>query len=796
MCDSWEIHPQNLPAAAKMYRRRGWSVIPLWGNSRPESPKAAAIPWAAYQQRRPSEVEIDAWFVGERFGALGIVCGAVSNLAVLDFDSAAAAEAFARACPDLTLTLTVRSGGRGLPHYYYHVPRGLSAPGKRIKGADFQSGGTYVVAPPSAINGQQWEIMLDQNPRTLSGTDVRRIHTFLDTYAYVESDAARAVVEDVPMVACVPEIQAVSGDGMRAWYRTLAQKIGRNNALFRVATLVRDAGWTLAQAVRELLDCHAVQPPNGDHPRESVEQRRREGHATLNSAFSRPARSSTLNGKQPAGLPNTIRERLLQLGLAAVARVLDGLLMAGLRAGQSFTEAAACHLLHAFRIGRRTVQAALNAAPVSASAPPNPPSARTDADGDQQKKCFFVSGADRVKTSGRPARTFVMPDMGTLYRLLDAQPSASDPLQPADLESPAAYRKGLERALLARRPGTYSRRWLSERLGISVWTLRRYHRALGAQVRPTYAETPISWHTLNRLMPVPMPPDGSFLESEDGKRFPPIRGIAARLLAAGEIVTLKQQHYNYYKSAVAAVSPEMISQSVSEVTVHAGEAGFAPTMNAENIQTGSQPMTGVFTQESHAPEAAASDSAPAQRKQYYCANCLAQVGVGQSIDKPCRRCGQEAWTPFPDGIFRDVERCKAWWSSLYRAKYPEKCKKWGPVLNTYQEQVAARLVATVRRLAPDKPLLLEKARALVAEYTAGRVEWAIRMLNRKRDLRSPAGFAIAIISGKRKAKPAPKAAEPEKSWLESLATSEFVDFFLNADQIRRAFAEQKAAQAL
>lgn len=68
--------------AARAWRRIGCCVIPI----RLDGSKAPAIPkWQEYQQRKPTDQEIDRWFC--RPAGIGIVCGKTSGgLEVLDFD--------------------------------------------------------------------------------------------------------------------------------------------------------------------------------------------------------------------------------------------------------------------------------------------------------------------------------------------------------------------------------------------------------------------------------------------------------------------------------------------------------------------------------------------------------------------------------------------------------------------------------------------------------------------------------------------------------------------------------------
>ena len=158
MLDSRENTGSRLYQAARRYRAQGWSVLPVRGAADPQNPKAAAVPWAALQRRSASPETLQDWFGKGLAGGVGLVCGRVSRLAVLDLDDADAVAAFAQSCPQLLDTFTVRSGGRGQPHYYFEVPDAVLLRGMRAPGADLQFEGAYVVAPPTSVGGQRWQV--------------------------------------------------------------------------------------------------------------------------------------------------------------------------------------------------------------------------------------------------------------------------------------------------------------------------------------------------------------------------------------------------------------------------------------------------------------------------------------------------------------------------------------------------------------------------------------------------------------------------------------------------------------
>jgi len=87
---------------------------------------------------------------------------------------------------------------------------------------------------------------------------------------------------------------------------------------------------------------------------------------------------------------------------------------------------------------------------------------------------------------------------------------------------------------------------LAERLGVSKRTKNRYDNAIpDLYKRPVYAEIPLYgsnlWHVLDQEMPAWV-----FLEDETGKRYPPLRGLAGKLIKQGKQIRLLRRLPNYY----------------------------------------------------------------------------------------------------------------------------------------------------------------------------------------------------------------------------------------------------------
>jgi hypothetical protein len=112
----------------------------------PGDGKVPAIAWSAYQQRRPTAREIDAWF-GAAPMNLAVVTGKVSGVVVIDADSLGLAVAGAWLwTPWQTQT------ARGFSWYRHpgiRVPNRARRHGRRQVKIDVRGDGGYVIAPGS-----------------------------------------------------------------------------------------------------------------------------------------------------------------------------------------------------------------------------------------------------------------------------------------------------------------------------------------------------------------------------------------------------------------------------------------------------------------------------------------------------------------------------------------------------------------------------------------------------------------------------------------------------------------------
>jgi len=102
---------------ARFYRDLGFSELPLCGKL------PAIAQWKHLTQRYPTDEELAGWFSGTRRN-IGIICGRISRIAVLDADSARMAEQLLEKLPK---TPMMTKTAKGL-HLFYRLEKGQHVP--------------------------------------------------------------------------------------------------------------------------------------------------------------------------------------------------------------------------------------------------------------------------------------------------------------------------------------------------------------------------------------------------------------------------------------------------------------------------------------------------------------------------------------------------------------------------------------------------------------------------------------------------------------------------------------------
>src|SRR5262245_47555362 len=164
------VSTKNMLESALNYLARGWSVIPV-------TEKEPLIEWKQYQDRRPSEEELEAWFSEYPNASVAVVTGKISGLVVLDIDPRHGGHETLKvmlathgALPPMTESVT---GSGGLTLSFKHPGIAIcNDTGRRLSsGLDVWGDGRYVVIPPSIHKtGKRYEWRVSTR-RVRSGGD-------------------------------------------------------------------------------------------------------------------------------------------------------------------------------------------------------------------------------------------------------------------------------------------------------------------------------------------------------------------------------------------------------------------------------------------------------------------------------------------------------------------------------------------------------------------------------------------------------------------------------------------------
>lgn len=124
--------------------RAGKSVIPI----RPRNKVPALSKWEQYQERIPTEDEVQAWFKRTPDANIALVCGAISNIVAIDVDGEQGQAWFKGNMPKPNCYQYTSSKSKF--HAFYAHPGGIVPPAVGIATeVDVRGDGSYVVFSPS-----------------------------------------------------------------------------------------------------------------------------------------------------------------------------------------------------------------------------------------------------------------------------------------------------------------------------------------------------------------------------------------------------------------------------------------------------------------------------------------------------------------------------------------------------------------------------------------------------------------------------------------------------------------------
>jgi len=520
--------PQQFHTVATQYLAHGISVLPVWGMSNPELFKVAATNWKTHQRWFATDYHLGKWYREGCYQGIGVICGRLSQLLVIDFDNLSFFRDFCEQFPQLTMTYIVKTPNGW--HVYFHIPAHVNVQlPTHIEGLDIQWEGRYVVAPPTHGYIQHHITTL----LTLSETDLTDIGAWMTDLQDTQNEAKTAP-------ARVPQ-RRMSAKELASSYRAYAREGNRNNTLFQCACLAHNMGWSEDETYEVLRGLHVEAGTDDEKPH----NRYREATLTISSAFKQDLWHLLSGQNRP--LPNTITEAMHKAGHTCAVQVLSILRNNGHEPGTTITRPDLVAFCRHKGLSYHTIKKTISLLT------PDGGRLLTELDASDSaipafEICDMSINAKPSKSQmGRPPKVFRIPTDHELAEMYDCGVGVvADYLPDAELVSAKRTRMAAHRAFIARKPGMHRSTLLAERLGVSKRTKNRYDNAIpDLHKRPVYAEIPLHkgnlWH-----IPREDAPAWLFLEDETGKRYPPIRGLAGKLLKQGRAVRLCQRMPNYY----------------------------------------------------------------------------------------------------------------------------------------------------------------------------------------------------------------------------------------------------------
>src|SRR5262249_45408979 len=267
----------SLGESALRHVRKGISVFPVGADKKP------LVKWLPYQTQRATEQEVVTWWTQWPDANIGMACGPVSRLVVLDLDGDEAQRELEQrglAIPETWIVKTGRPGGR---HAYFFDPGVRThnfVKGKTdfpIPHVDFRGFGGYVIVPPSRhATGAVYSVEKQGPVATLPGW-------LLELVRDPEPTSARPPRPDSP------DRPAHNGGEGRLAEKILVQALQRasdgtrNEMGLWLACQLRDNDFTKGEAESYLVRYAATVRDQGSHP-----YLKSEALESLRSAYSRP----------------------------------------------------------------------------------------------------------------------------------------------------------------------------------------------------------------------------------------------------------------------------------------------------------------------------------------------------------------------------------------------------------------------------------------------------------------------------------------------------------------------------
>lgn len=455
---------------------------------------------------------------------------------VLDFDEEVAYQQFCESHPALSETFTVKTR-RGY-HLYYTVHHRVAS--QRFAGGDIKAERSYVIGASSVIGDFQYHVAKNIPQQTLLPDQVDSLLNNLGCRSAThEKSSAKNLIQE---------------SGLINTYQKLAGEIGRNNALYRVASLAKQSGILQTSVVANLANAHVNQRSTRGHKQENPKRRYAEAIQTIQSAY---LHQRCIKRQDFGYVPNSVREKLLQAqGSTIVPRLLDLFSLANWKPETVFTMSQAIALGEFYGLNRKSIMRALSGD-------------LSEIEGQHIVLSKTVEYPDmrglNSSGRGRPVeKVFVVPTISRLIDILNVKVSPSDRITAKDLKSAYAYRRALHREYVRRVAPQVPIAWMAERLGVSSRTIQRLNNELNVAKTTNLGFFRLSKSNLGslpkkRAKNTKNATDGYWLETRSGERFPAWRHVGHYLLKQGVEVEVRAQLASQYFLGVDATAYEHVN---------------------------------------------------------------------------------------------------------------------------------------------------------------------------------------------------------------------------------------------
>jgi len=297
------ISRSSLLQVALEYHRGGFSVFPIEpGTKKPAVINGRRLAWEQFQQRRPTEEEIEVLFGQNDPGGIAVVCGKVSGgLIVVDFDGDEwdkAYDRFFRAFPELEKTRKFSTGSGHINSCFRcpDIPKNLTRIVRKFADIDaeveLRANAHYVLVPPSLHPcGRRYEWLNPEDPiLELSLEELEEMIRWFDNRGKraVGGKNRRQTQETVHHNEKAVTRKAAEYYLKRAL--AVATPGNRNNTGFWLACQLRDLGLSEAEA-EPFIRRYAEAVPQGDEL-----YTENEALASLRSAYKGTPREPAIPG--------------------------------------------------------------------------------------------------------------------------------------------------------------------------------------------------------------------------------------------------------------------------------------------------------------------------------------------------------------------------------------------------------------------------------------------------------------------------------------------------------------------